>query len=175
MHTGVDVGVVKGAVVTIDDAGTLLAVHSVAENGDSADMIKRIRSAARALTTEVYGDIVNFYQPHGSQTDIHVAIEQPVVGKGVRDSMLIWSVFAISIDNLDSFTNVLPVHPSTLKRFAGVRKKEELMREAFKRYGFEGADNHVVDAFFLAQLSLAVTKGEFDCAPQHKRKRKSRG
>ena len=54
---------------------------------------------------------------------------------------------------------VLEVAPSQLKKYAtgkGNATKEIIIREVYKRWGFEARDNNEADAFVLGQIGLAL-------------------
>jgi len=51
------------------------------------------------------------------------------------------------------------VAPSLLKKFAGAKgnaKKEQVVLEVYKRWGFEHDSNNVTDAYVLAQIARAL-------------------
>jgi Holliday junction resolvasome, endonuclease subunit len=52
------------------------------------------------------------------------------------------------------------VAPSTLKKFVlgkGVGKKEQVMMQVFKRWGYESETNNIADAYVLAKIAAACT------------------
>jgi crossover junction endodeoxyribonuclease RuvC len=53
----------------------------------------------------------------------------------------------------------LEVAPASLKKFIlgkGVGKKEQVMLQVFKRYGYEAKTNNLADAYVLAQIAAGV-------------------
>jgi crossover junction endodeoxyribonuclease RuvC len=64
------------------------------------------------------------------------------------------------------------VSPNTLKKFAtgkGNAAKNLVMKDVYKRYGFENDSDNIVDAYVLAQIGRALdglgepTKAQMDC------------
>lgn len=55
----------------------------------------------------------------------------------------------------------LEVAPAQLKKFIlgkGVGKKEQVMMQVFKRWGYEAPTNNLADAYVLAQMAAAICK-----------------
>lgn len=64
------------------------------------------------------------------------------------------------------------VSPATVKKFAtgkGNAAKDIVMREVYKRWGFESDSNNITDAYVMAQIARALdhkgkfTKAQMDC------------
>lgn len=51
---------------------------------------------------------------------------------------------------------VIEIPPTTLKKFIGANKKDEVMMKVFKRWGFEARTNDQADAYALARAGLQL-------------------
>jgi len=65
----------------------------------------------------------------------------------------------------DAMIDYIEVPPTTVKKFAtgkGNAAKDVVMREVYKRWGFENDSNNICDAYVMAQIARALdNKGKY--------------
>lgn len=66
---------------------------------------------------------------------------------------------AVRLALLESPAKMYEVAPTSLKKFIlgkGVGKKEQVMMQVFKKYGYEAKTNNLADAYVLAQIGVMI-------------------
>ena len=85
-----------------------------------------------------------------------IAIEEPFNTHGIHGAMLQHGVFSAIVYDLTSDFRVIPVWPTTIKRFVGgPKKKLFIVREVYRRWGFSADDDNVVDAYAIARWAAS--------------------
>lgn len=149
-YVGIDPGVNKTAIVTLDDKLEIdIEIVKVKRPGPP----KRRLDAARhwAMVSQVCDFVMSLPSP------TIVGIEEPFLGKGPSTSLLQFGVFASIVHELFPFFGgeLRTVAPMTLKAFVGVTGKKDLMvREVFRRWNFDHDDTDVVDAYAIARWAM---------------------
>jgi len=92
-----------------------------------------------------------------SRVALDIAIEEPFVGASGTSALKTYSVFVMLITML-TLMGALPggsriwfVAPTALKKFVGVRTKNLIAREAYRRWHYMADDDNLVDAYVLAR------------------------
>lgn len=80
--------------------------------------------------------------------------------------------YKLLIEQKFDYEQFVQVSPSALKKFVtgkGNVKKEQMMKEVFKRWGFDPEDNNEADAFALAIMGGTAAVAEVINPPKHQR------
>lgn len=80
--------------------------------------------------------------------------------------------YKLLIEQKFDYEQFVQVSPSALKKFVtgkGNVKKEQVMKEVFKRWGFDAEDNNEADAFALAVMGGTAAVAEIINPPKHQR------
>src|SRR5262245_39708054 len=137
----------------MDDGLEVIAIHRIQDRWKKNPSMRRLDPGRlRDMTTRITEAIVDTGATPGSMT---VAIEEPFVGKQGSSALKQYAVWAV-VANLFQGSigdRLLSVHPNTVKRFVGkgMQRKEDLMREVKRRWGFTHSDHNVCDAYAIAR------------------------
>lgn len=148
IYVGVDPSMSTGIVCMLKDTMEVFRAEEV-----------ELKNRMKSTTEEIlqYGrDIVNSIPKHAI-----VCIEGfSLASKGQAVSYQFGIGFSIRFALIDAGLQYIEVTPSGLKKFVagkgkGNAKKEIIIKEVYKRWGYEHDSNNVIDAYALARYALA--------------------
>lgn len=150
---GIDPSLTATALVGIDSAGALVSRHLLSTSKkDFASRPARLDAMRRALLeiiTSATPDLVTLEgYSFGSKNQTHQL--------GEWGGVLRWTLWSEMVPYIE-------VPPTTLKSYVtgkGNSPKEVIMREVFRRWGYEAHDNDDADAYGLARFGLDYLSNE---------------
>lgn len=91
----------------------------------------------------------------GVRRVICCCIEQPFIGVNSRTGLMTYGLYAVLCDRLwrADAGKIIPVNPSTLKKFMGAKAKAHVMARARRMFGFMQSSHDAVDALCLAMYA----------------------
>ena len=153
LFVGIDPGFTDTAIVVIDEDGKVIdEVHvSVTDKdiGGDCDICRIIEYESR---------IRGVLMPFASNPDCWMAVEKPLganKGKGVAVQWAYTSIILAVAMHCDDMKRLAYHTPSKIKKFItgkGNSKKELMLKEIYKRWGFETDNHNTGDAYAIAQL-----------------------
>lgn len=147
LYGGLDPSYSGCACVLVDEGGELVQSTTIA-----APKAEHACHPARLI--HIREQVVGFFDSHGPRV---IAIEGYSMGSKFGREMAgeLGGVLRVALWEAGySYCNVAP---GTLKKFVtgkGVAKKDVMMREVFRTWGYTAIDDNDNDAFALAQLAL---------------------
>lgn len=124
------------------------------------EMEINLKSPMKASTEQIlqYGRSIVHMIPDNSR----ICIEGFSLGSTGQAVSLMFAIgFAIRYELIDQGIDYLEVTPTGLKKFVagtgkGNAKKEIIIKEVYKRWGYEHASNNVIDAYALARYAIST-------------------
>lgn len=167
---GVDVSTQTGVVVLAFDYGN--QIWRIEHDKEiqlpplphSASVTKRMERCSQLQ--EGLAKLLEAYSPqivtiegysYGSHHNAALMVE---FGLAARLAILDWAKTKKLFGAVSKKPRLFEVSPSTLKKFVlgkGVGKKEQVMMQTFKRWGYEAQTNNLADAYVLARIAAACT------------------
>lgn len=159
---GIDVSTSTGIVVLGYDQGHKawrsladyeINLHSLPKKVGMIERVNRVWELQEKIIKAL-----NTYQPSVVAVEgyafghVQAQVTMVELGCAVRLAMMMF--------RLTHMIRLLEVAPSSLKKFVlgkGVGKKEQVMMQTFKRWGYEAQTNNLADAYVLAQIAAANT------------------
>jgi crossover junction endodeoxyribonuclease RuvC len=139
----------KTGVVILDKSGNLLERYEIEKKGaDPERMISLVEDVIFCV----------------SHKDTIVIEDFAYAGKD-RDKILGGIGWGVRMELFKNGIPFIKVPPTTLKKFAtgkGNVSKQVVMKDVYKRWGFEDDSDNIVDAYVLARIGMALKKqGEY--------------
>ncbi len=116
-------------------------------------------------------EISKFFPRHpeptqtGGGDEIMIGVEMPMgshMGSGAKVDRL-FGVIVVLLSDMDCSAKIFT--PGQIKKFVtgkGNAKKELMMKEVYKRWGFETDSHDIADAYAIARLVEAIDKKEYE-------------
>ncbi|MBS7812319.1 crossover junction endodeoxyribonuclease RuvC [Roseococcus pinisoli] len=142
---GLDGSATSTGITIFSRNGSLLATYRLQPKINGAARLREIHEAFRVLLTKhAVGLVILEGYAYGNVNTLATLAE---VGGVLRLAMAMYGVPYLSVS------------PNSLKQFATGKanaKKEEVMKDVYKRWGFDSPGNDIADAYVLGRVGLCL-------------------
>lgn len=155
---GIDLSKRCTGFIVLDDTGAIVTAERIGWADNCGTLHQRIRYFMR-VAMDICGKITT---ARAAGHNAHFAIEGYSMNAdfGVNEA---GELGGIVRQTLVVHETVHEIAPTALKKFAtgsGAAKKEQVMLEVFKRWGYSAPDNNCADAYALARFARALHLGD---------------
>jgi len=160
LYIGIDPSFTDTAIVAIDGDGVVIhELHVTSKpnkNESSAARIVEYSSRLQKLFEHIFPNTGDY--PY----DISVAIEEPMgfhAGNGAKMGQVYAAASIAIFYGLGPFEDIGVIKPTTLKKFItgkGNAKKSTIIKEVYKRWGFNTDNDNTADAYGIARWLIYI-------------------